>query len=76
MISYRLFKESRKTEDAEYEAYGIAAFDEIGEILSIAPDISPTKDKVMRLIRLCEEGQVSPDHLLGIAEDFIISDSY
>lgn len=76
MVHYRLFEETRSADGNEYEAYGVAAFDDSGDLICIAPDITSIKEKALGLARLCEKLQLSPVHLLDIAEDYIISDSY
>ena len=76
MVNYRLFEEILEFDGVETEVYGIAAFDEFGDIVGLVTNITPTKEKAERLLEQCCRLEVSPCHLVDIAEDFIISDDY
>lgn len=77
MVYYRLFEETRSVDDGkEYEAYGVAAFDDNGELICAAPDITAVKEKAIELAKVCERLQLSQIHLMDIANDYIISDNY
>ena len=76
MTKYRLYEEILNIEGAEVETFGIAAFDENGDIIGLATNITPTKEKALELLEKCRRLGVSPYHLVDIAEDFIISDEY
>ena len=76
MTKYRLFEEIRDIEGIETEVYGIAAFDNCGELVGLATNITSIKEKALYLCEKCQRLNVSPCHLIDIAEDFIISDEY
>ena len=76
MTKYRLFEEIRLIEGVETEVYGIAAFDQSGEIVGLATNITTVKEKAVQLCEKCRRFELSPCHLVDIAEDFIISDEY
>ena len=76
MTYYRIFEETRISEGTEYEAYGVAAFNESGELVAVVPDITSVREKAHSLAQLCERHNLSPCHLNDVAEDFIISDRY
>lgn len=75
MVYFRLFEETRVLDGKEYEAYGVAAFDECGEMVTVVPDITVKKDKALSLARMCEKMELSPLHLRDVAEDYIISEN-
>lgn len=76
MVKYRLFEEIREINGIETVVYGIAAFDDTGDIVGLATNITPTKEKALKLLDKCIRLKVSPCHLSDIAEDFVISDDY
>lgn len=76
MTKYRLYEEILNIEGAEVETFGIAAFDENGEIIGLATNITTIKEKALFLLEKCRRLAISPCHLIDIAEDFIISDEY
>ena len=76
MAKYRLFEEIREIDGLETTAYGIAAFDETGDIVGLATNITSKKEKAYALLDKCIRHNVSPCHLNDVAEDFIISDEY
>ena len=76
MTKYRLFEETRVIEGVETEVYGIAAFDQSGDIVGLATNITAVKEKALYLCEKCKRLSVSPCHLSDIAEDFIISNEY
>ncbi len=76
MVKYRIFEETDIVDGQETPSFGLAAFDGQGELLGVAPNITPTREKAERLLKKCEKEGVSPCHLNDVAEDFIISDEY
>ena len=76
MTRYRIFEEIRESETGEYSAYGVAAFNCAGELITVVPDITVSKNKAEAFAKLCERLGLSPCHLKDVAEDYIISDGY
>ncbi len=76
MICYRIYENTITVDGKESESYGVAAFDENGEIIGCAPDITTVRSKAEYILEKCRRNNASPCHLKDIAEDFIISDEY
>ena len=54
--------------------YGIACIEEIDgrrELLAETPGITASLEEAERIARLCNEGNLSPDHLKDVVEDLI-----
>lgn len=54
--------------------YGIACIKELDgkrELLAEVPGITSTLKEAQRLVALCNEGNLSPDHLKDVVEDLI-----
>ena len=73
---YRISEEKVNFDGKEISTYGIAAFDQRGELLDYVRNITPTRQKAEKLLEKCSRLNVSPCHLKDVAEDFIISDEY
>lgn len=69
--SFKIVKTTCKTDGAEGEAvYGIEAFRK--DSYAIVEDISPNKHYVQQLLFKLNKGNVSPDQLIYIVEDYIV----
>ena len=54
--------------------YGIACVKETEgnrELITEIPSVTSSIEEANRLIRLCNEGNLNPDHLKNIVEDFV-----
>ena len=54
--------------------YGIACVDEddgTKELITQIPDISTDREKVERLVTVCNEQQLSPIHLQDVVDDLL-----
>lgn len=72
-ISYRIVKSTCKTDGAIGETvYGIEAFRIQNFNYSIFDDISANRHDVEKLLFLLNKGNVTPDQLKYIVEDYIL----
>lgn len=54
--------------------YGIACVEEIDEeceLIAEVPGITSSLEKAQRLVRLCNEGNLSPEHLKDVVDDLV-----
>ncbi len=57
-------------EDAMVESYGISGFEGGQEVLCY-PDVLPDREKVLKLVHLCNALGVEPSQMEYILEDFL-----
>lgn len=73
---YEIIKSEIFLEDyGNVTVYGIKSYNEDGSEFNIIEDISVDFESVKKLCKLICDENVSPIHLIDIAEDFIISES-
>ena len=75
MFFYQILEENLFREDiGSYTSFGLkviyATYGIYLEVLRIS-DVSTDKLKVARLASLCTRGQVSPIHIIDVAEDYL-----
>lgn len=63
---YKVIKDKITVEGKEYTTYGMSYSDDL-----CIKDISTDKAAVEKLVTLCNEGELDPNHLYDLAEDFI-----
>ena len=61
---------TRVCEDVEVKSYGISCFENGKETLRY-PDIDPDREKVSRLVHLCNTLHAAPCHMDDILQDFL-----
>ena len=66
MTASRLYDENI----GEYQSYGIEICSETGDIVSL-PDLTPNREAAAMFVRLCAQGDVAPEQLMEVAEDFL-----
>ncbi len=76
MIKYGIISETFILDKTIRKSYGIAAYacadsTDTYTVVATVNDISGDYDSVANLVKLCNEGGLSPDHLKDIAEDFL-----
>lgn len=77
MIYYKLRKDQLyKKEIGEYEAYGIEAQDENGNIIRCIYDISFEKEPLEELVEDCNELELDIIHLDDVIDDFFVPYSF
>ncbi len=75
-IQYGLIEETYVFRDRSRVSYGIAAYadaetDGSASVVASVRDVSPDKDRVLDLIKLCNQVELSPVHLFDVIEDFL-----
>lgn len=69
-MKYTIFYHSVKGEFANFTSAGIAVFDEHGKEIRRIFDVSTDFEALEKLVCLLNEGDVSPEHLDCILEDY------
>ena len=78
-ITYGVREEIYRLGDARRVAFGIAAYANAEEngtatVVRSVGDVSGNKDEILELVRLCNECELDPMHLMDVVEDFIFGD--
>ena len=74
-FNYEIVKEN--VEDdllGDYITYGIVATDENNLIIQAVSDVSIDSDVVKNIVKLCNDYQLEPIHLLDVVDDMIGND--
>lgn len=74
MITYKVIKENlQHCELGRYIAYGICVYSEEARmILKSISDVFIERDKVEKLVALCNENKLDPIHLSEVVQDAIV----
>ena len=75
-ITYGVREEIYRLGDAGRVAFGIAVYANAEEngtatVVRSVGDVSGNKDEIEELVRLCNECELDPIHLMDVVEDFI-----
>ena len=72
MITYGITEEIYTLGNDRRVSYGIAVYDSgISTVIASIRDLSPDREAVEELVRLCNQFELSPIHLNDVAEDFL-----
>ena len=76
MITYGIICETFTHGLVTRSSYGIAAYahadsTDTATVVAVINDISEDLDSVIDLVKLCNEGGLSPEHLKDVVEDFL-----
>jgi len=72
---YILIESNYTVNGIKYTSYGIALADitdGYAVIIEAFPDLSPDKERMLRLAGLCTELHLSPMHLADVVDDFLV----
>ena len=76
-ITYGVREEIYCLGDARRVAFGIAVYanaeiDGVATVVRSVGDVSGNKNEILELVRLCNECELDPMHLMDVVEDFIL----
>lgn len=75
IVTYKVVKETHMINDSKRVSYGIEAYDgtkhDTINILKYIGDISHDKEKIEKLVQLCNQSRLSNIHLYDVVEDFL-----
>lgn len=70
---YTVFKSKHTIDDITYTSFGIVITStQDNSVIERIADISTSKEKIKKLVNLCNELSLEPIHIYDVIEDFIL----